>query len=225
MKKKQWVLWICFVSAMVFTAPAAYANPLLNTDATNTAPEPPPQNMPAMPNPQSPPPAVQEVTIPPLPPALPCRPQWIYGIWELQRLYESPFGTETQAYNLNPVQYLGYGRDSRFYRFNAGKNRMDPVEIYKTMITHSGALLQFLLQDAGMLYIYQERVATDTMVCFIVAETRPPFGAGNMLLMPPKGQVNGRLIKQYKKVWPPKPQPQQAPQPAPRPTYRHFGGR
>ena len=93
------------------------------------------------------------------------------------------------------------------------------------MITHSGALLQFLLQDAGMLYIYQERVATDTMVCFIVAETRPPFGAGNMLLMPPKGQVNGRLIKQYKKVWPPKPQPQQAPQPAPRPTYRHFGGR
>lgn len=194
----------------------------------NTKPEQPAQNMPALPQPEPvvQAPAVREVTLPPLPPALTCKPRWLFGLWELKAVYETPLGAETDAYNLNPVQYIRFQRDSRFARYNAGRNRMDPQVVIKTINENTGALIQYLLQDAGMLFIYKDSVATETMVCFIVAETKPPFGAGNLILMPPKGQIAGRLIKVYRKVWPPKAQPKPPPpQPQPRPGRRIYNGR
>jgi hypothetical protein len=136
-------------------------------------------------------------------------------LWELKNVYESPLGAETEAFNQSPAQYIGFRKDTRFFRYNAGKSRMDPKMVYKTVNEHSGALLQHLLQDGGMLYIYQDSVATDTLVCFVVAETKPPFGAGNLILMPPKGQITSRLVKVYRKVWPPKNQP-----PPPNPNHK-----
>ena len=215
---------------------SALHSPAFSADALNplqpdetAKPETPPQGLPPMPKPAAPTPAQtpQEVAIPALPPSLTCKPEWLYGLWELQHVYESPLGKETQAYNANPVQYISFAqKDSRFYRYNAGRTEIKPEDVVKLMNEHSSAVLQFLLQDAGMLYIYQDSVAADTQVCFIVAETLPPFAAGNLLIMPPKEQIKGRLIKVYKKVWPPKAQPQN---PAPqqqqpqRHTVRHFG--
>ena len=215
---------LCAVIAVTFAQPAFSIDigDMLNPGG-DAKPVTPPQEMPALPKPEPVKAAIEEVAIPTLPPSLPCKPEWLFGLWELQHVYESPLGTETEAYKINPVQYVAFQKDSRFYRFNAGRTESKPEDVLKLMTGHSGALLQYLLQDAGMLYLYQDSVATDTEVCFVVAETKPPYAAGNLLLMPPKGQINGRLIKLYKKVWPPKPQPQnRQPQPTPavRPTIR-----
>jgi hypothetical protein len=211
------LIWTAFASLACGPVFAAVdISQVVPGNAAGNKLEKPPQQMPLMPKAEPPPSQAREVTIPELPPSLPCKQKWLFGLWELKRVFESPLGTETAAYNENPVQYIGFRKDTRFFRYNAGKTRMDPQEVYKIVNSHSGALLQHLLQDGGMLYIYQDSVATDTLVCFVVAESRPPYGAGNLILMPPKGQVAGRLIKIYRKVWPPKVQQPQNPPPGPR---------
>ncbi len=220
-------LLLALLGMSVTTAPAF--SQIIN-DTSNARPEEPPAdmlNLPARPQAATQPAVVAGPAIPPLPPSLPCKAQWITGLWLLQNLYESPAGKESETYALNPMQYVGFGKDSRLYRYNGGRTAMDPKEVLKLVMGHSGALLQYLLQDAGMLYLYQDSVATDSLVCFIVAETHPPYAAGNLILLPPKGAVQGRLIKVYKKVWPPKkPAPQDtAPRQPGRPTIRHFGPR
>lgn len=206
------------VCVVLFSVPAFAAMDMLNVKP-GAKPEAPPSQMPPMPTPE-PAPQPAQVVIPALPPSLPCKTEWLQGLWLLQRVYEAPPGKETESYNANPVQYIGFDKDSRFYRYNGGRAELDPETVYKQITEHSGALLQYLLQDAGMLYLYRDSVATETSVCFIVAETKPPYGAGNLLLMPPKGQITGRLIKVYKKVWPPKAPPPAEPQHAG--TVRHI---
>jgi len=185
-------------------------------------------NIPQRPAPTPPQAAGQQVTIPDLPPSLPCKTEWLAGLWLQTQAFESPLGKETELFKQNPMQYIGFSKDSRLYRYNSGKTYTDPKVVLDLVTNHSGALVQYLLQDTGMLYFYQDSVAIDSQVCFIVAETHPPYAAGNLILMPPKGTIQGRLIKLYRKVWPPKtapakPAPGPAPGPAPtRPQVRYY---
>lgn len=197
------IVSVFWVMAAVMTAAPAHAISLgniLQPDAQSKEIEPPKGDVP-LPKPESPP-EVQTGFFPDLPPSTTCPAPYIFGLWELQHVYESPPGSELAAYNANPVQYIGFGKDTRFYKYNAGNVRMHPEVVLRHMKNHTGGVMQYLLEEAGMLYFYQDSVAVETKVCFIVTDTLPPFPAGNMLLMPPKGTTASRLVKEYKKVWP-----------------------
>jgi len=191
------------IAAMILVAGPACATGIGGIMQTGNADKPvePPKGDVPLPKRESPP-EVSTGFFPDLPPSTTCPPAYMFGLWELQHVYEAPPGVELAAYNANPVQYIGFGRDTKFYKYNAGNARMLPETVLQYLKNHTGGVMQYLLEDGGMMYFYQDSVAVETKVCFVVTDTLPPFPAGNMLLMPPKGTTTTRLVKEYKKVWP-----------------------
>lgn len=145
-------------------------------------------------------PANAAPVFPSLPPARPCEQDDMKGLWRLAAVYEDPQGPETTAYQASPNQYSFYKRDNTFGKFNAGRTEMSPKSIFENIQKHTSGLMQYLLQDSGFIYFYNDGVATDVQACFIVSDSRVPFEEGEMLMMPPKGQIQGRLVKVYKAI-------------------------
>jgi len=141
----------------------------------------------------------QQSSIPRLPVSNACKTADVNGLWKLQRVYEEPVDGETTASNVSPVQYLWYKTDGTYGKLNAGTTTLLPKAAMDQISQHAAGLQQYLVQDT---YYYQDRVANEVQACFIVFRASGPFAQGEMLLMPPKGTIKGRLIKQYTKVWP-----------------------
>ena len=161
--------------------------------------------LPAAPAPAQAPEASRS-NIPQLPVSEKCKPDDVRGLWKLKQVFEDPSGVESAAFQVSPVQYLFFKADGFYGKYNGASIAM-PANIIKDEIKkHSTGLQQYLVQDGGYIYYYQDKVAVDLHVCFIVSESKNMFEKDDMILMPPKGQIKGRLIKLYTRATP-KPAP------------------
>jgi hypothetical protein len=167
---------------------------------SSAVPEPSqiPPPLPEKPAPVAAKPVVKS-SIPPLPVSVPCTPQDVIGLWKLEHIYEEPIGNETYAFEVSPVQYVNYVANGLYGRYS-GSIVMPPKLVVNEINKHSTGLQQYLVQDTGVMYYYQDKVANDEQSCFFVAKDSAPFFKGNMLQMPPKGKIAGRLIKHYVRV-------------------------
>ncbi|MDE3060915.1 MAG: hypothetical protein KGJ06_07880 [Pseudomonadota bacterium] len=160
----------------------------------------------------------QDESFPQLPPSSPCRQADIVGIWSLVHVYESPSGSEAAAAVSSPSQYMLFDANNTFGKYNAGNTPLPPDQVRAQILSHASGVQQYVVQDkTGFIFFYDNSVAFDTQACFIVANPVDAFYEGEMLLMPPEGQIKERLVKVYAKIWPPKPKPQPQAQPRPQP--------
>lgn len=139
-------------------------------------------------------------TFPELPPSRPCVANDTRGLLHLLNVYEDPQGTETSSFRATPNQYLMFRNNNVYARVNMDESDANVSDVVKKLRQHSTGLLQFLVQDNGFIYFYQNSVAVDVQACFVVAVDKVPFKTGQLLLMPPKGQIQGHLVKVYEKI-------------------------
>lgn len=147
---------------------------------------------------------------PSLPPSKPCTKNDILGLWQLVDVHEAPAGRELADFRAFPHQYLLFNANDTYGRINT-QIVEKPEDIIRSIEGQTPPVLrQFVVDKAGFVFFYQNRVATDTQACFIVANRSGKFWPGQMLIMPPKGQHVGRLVSVYGKHWMPneRPQPQ-----------------
>lgn len=191
-------LLLCMVLAVSSVEPASAQ--LMGRGKGKARPVEPAQDLPLMP--EAPPPAnaARPSTMPALPVSRACKQADIEGLWRLLRVYEEPIGKELTTFTSNPMQYIYYKSDGTYGKYNGGEVLTAAEQIVDHIDKHTTGLQQYLLQDTGMIYYYQDKVATTSQACFIVLKPRESFLPGEMLQIPPKGQVNGRLIKEYTKV-------------------------
>jgi hypothetical protein len=136
---------------------------------------------------------------PSLPPSRPCTMQDVQGMWRLLDVFEDPPGQEMGNFAVNRYQYMLFDKDNVFGKYSSPTISL-PAVMLKPEIEKQArqqGLQQYLLNESGVLYFYSQGIATDSMACFIVANERGVFTVGQMLLMPPKGQIKGRLVKSY----------------------------
>ena len=169
---------------MVITLPAAAQQPF---------PQAPAPAQPAY----VPPPAT---AFPQLPPSRACATQDLPGIWKLHRVYEAPLGTEMTAFLANPVQYILFDANSTYSKYNAGQTEIPPASIRGEITQHTSGLQQYVVDASGFVFFYQDGKAIDTQACFIVANPLGQFQAGQLLMMPPEGTIQGRLVKVYVRI-------------------------
>ncbi len=134
---------------------------------------------------------------PTLPPSRPCTEKDLSGLFRLSNVYEDPQATETTTYRASPNQYIQFRKDNVFSRVNMDSENYSPKAIIRQLREHSTGLMQYIIQDNGFIYFYQNSVAVDVQACFIVANDKTPFKTGQLLMMPPKGQIQGKLAKVY----------------------------
>lgn len=154
--------------------------------------------LPAMPKPEAT--AGADTNFPALPPSRPCKVEDLRGLFRLVNVYEDPAGTETTSFQTSPHQFLLFKASSIYMRANIESDNLNPKGIVEYMKEHSSGLSQYLLQENGFVYFYQDSVANDVKACFIVADNKVPFKTGQMILMPPKGQSQVRLVKLYDRI-------------------------
>lgn len=199
------------LTAGTWASPAAAQFDFMNQDE---GPPEPPQEMPPLPE------GAQELEVqpeqqedipsasnyyqqdqrrqfPPLPPARPCNARDLYGIWELVNVYEEPTGPASANFASIPHQYVMYKKDSIYGKYNSATSAVPASMIEVELDKQQRALHQYLVNESGIIYYYNQGVAVDSMACFIVANRRGPFLVGEMILMPPKGQSETRLVKLY----------------------------
>lgn len=136
---------------------------------------------------------------PALPPSRTCTPADVPGVWRMANVYESPVGLEVSAFRTNPVQYIWFRPDTIYYKFAGQKNLPLPT-IGGIMKKGAKGTQQYVVNESGIIYFYVNSAAIDTQACFIVANATGSFKVKQMLLMPPEGQIKGRLVKVYTKI-------------------------
>lgn len=215
------------VALMLAFPPAALAQ-----DAAPAAAVPS-QAMPAMP--EATPPAAaptakadsaQAGYFPALPPSRSCTGRDIIGMWKLLQVYESPSGEWLRDFATYPFQFMLFDRDTtvrtlKTERKPQGNMQAQAREVYKQPATR-----QYVLHSSGIVFYYENSVATDSHACFIVANPQGSFEQGMMLLMPPApadGSVpKTRLVSVYRKVWLPGKQSGQKGQQPRKKNTRHY---
>lgn len=155
---------------------------------------------PPLPVPEKPAQTVQPSSFPVLPPSRPCIAEDLRGAFKLAAVYEDPAGEEISAFKASPNQYLVFRANSMFLKANMGSENISIEEVMARMREHSSGLSQYLLQENGFVYFYMDSVAVDVKACFIVSSDKLPFKNGQMILMPPKGQSQARVVKLYDRV-------------------------
>lgn len=135
---------------------------------------------------------------PKLPVSNACTPQDIKGLWQLGNVFEMPAGAETASFAASRFQYVYFQDNSLYGRYNASQ-AMPADQVRQQITTHAAGLMQYVVQN-GFVYFYQNQALKDTQACFIVANANENFSVGQMILMPPKGQIQGRLVKTYTRM-------------------------
>ncbi len=140
----------------------------------------------------------QKPPFPMLPPSRPCVTADMIGQWKLTAVHEDPPGAEASAFSTNRYQYLLFEKDSIYAKYSSATVSLPPNLVRNTLLEDSqNGLHQYVVGDGGLVYFYNQGIAVDSQVCFIVANERGDFIAGEMIMMPPKGQIKGRLAKVY----------------------------
>lgn len=192
---KQSTSFLLLMLATLALPQHAHAKTDAKTTTKAVAVKPPERVAPLPPPPEKP--AIAQSTFPVLPPSNPCTIKDLRGLLRLVNVYEDPQAAETVNFRSSPNQYIQFRKDNIFARLNSADANASPKAIASELMKHAGGLLQFLVQDNGFIYFYQNSVAIDVQACFAVANDKVPFKKGQIILMPPKGQITGRLAKVY----------------------------
>lgn len=139
---------------------------------------------------------------PKLPPSTFCTKENLIGMWKLLMVYEVPSGHEIKVYTYNPLQFYVFNSDSRYGRYESVLHAITLSDVKKIALSQISNTQQYTLNQSGILYFYKDRIAVDSMACFIVAGNSGPFLSGQLLLMPPKKSTRGRMVKVYQKMFP-----------------------
>ncbi len=135
-----------------------------------------------------------------MPPSRPCEEKDLDGaLWQLKRVYEEPLGQETNDFTTSPTQFIFFQHDKTFAIHKSPYAEASDDLVKQKMARETQGLQQFVLGANGALYFYRDGVASQTQICFIVANRKQPFYVGEMLLMPPANQqaTAGRMVKVY----------------------------
>ncbi len=189
-KLKRRFLALCLAGMLCALPQAGHAE-------SSEGPKPviPPSKAPPLPVVEKP--AEVKSTFPELPPSRPCTDADVHGLFHLANVYEDPQGTETTSFRASPNQYIMFRSNNLYARVNVEQSGVTTQEVIKQLRQHSTGLLQYLIQNNGFIYFYQNSVAVDVQACFVVAVDKVPFKTGQFLFMPPKGQITGHLVKVY----------------------------
>lgn len=161
-----------------------------------------------------------------LPQVRPCSAKDIVGIWKLVSIAEDPIGPTTEQFNREPQQYLWfqdnslYGEESGIQSYSEASPLMQNIRRKE-----SQALLQYVVTEKGIIYMYKNRIATDGLNCAYVTQYQEPYKEGDIILFASEKNPT-RLMKLYRKPFegaaaapaPAAPAPAPAAQPAPAPT-------
>lgn len=139
---------------------------------------------------------------PKLPPSTFCTKENLIGMWKLLMIYEVPSGREIRNYTDHPLQFYVFNADSRYGHYESILHAVTLAEVKKVALSQISNTQQYTLNQSGNLYFYKDRVAVDSLACFVVAASSGPFLVGQLLLMPPKKSARGRLVKVYQKMFP-----------------------
>jgi hypothetical protein len=138
---------------------------------------------------------------PELPKSSLCTKEKLLGTWKLLIIYEVPHGTELDTYTTLPVQYRVFLSDNRNGEYLGMLRSLTLAQVRNLAIDKQEDLKQYSVNESGRLFFYRNRVAVDSLACFIVEESKAPFMRGQLLLMPPERSSQGkRLLKVYQRV-------------------------
>lgn len=138
---------------------------------------------------------------PKLPPSSLCAKEKLLGTWKLLMVYEVPSGREMKTYMNSPLQYYVFTPDNRYGEYVGPLQALTLQEVKTLAIDMKSENRQFVVNDKGMLFFYTNRLAVDSLACFIVEGAIAPFRTGQLLLMPPeKSARGGRMLKVYQRV-------------------------
>jgi hypothetical protein len=150
--------------------------------------------------PQSKPISSRDV-FPPLPPSSFCTKEELIGIWKLIMIYEVPSGREIELYTQRPLQYFVFEPDSRYGEYTSILNAVTLREVRDSVIENQRQIQQYSLNKSGMVFFYKDSTPVDSLACFLVAKTTPPFAKGQLLMMPSEKSARGRMVKVYQKMY------------------------
>ncbi len=139
---------------------------------------------------------------PELPPSRLCRKGDILGMWKLAMVFEVPAGSELDDFGLYPYQYMLFNDDNTFRMYKSAREELSDAGVLREMKNASSKVLeQFVVHESGVLYLYKDGVAVDSLACFVVADPLNPFAEGQILFMPPPEEATIRMVKAYNQVY------------------------
>lgn len=152
--------------------------------------------------PQSTKPTSSFDVFPKLPESSLCTKEKLVGTWKLLMVYEVPSGREIELYTGNPLQYYVFEPDTRYGEYVSILSAVTLKTVKEVAIDKQKTPQQFLINKDGLIFFYKAALAVDSLACFIVEKTSPPFRVGQLLLMPPEKAAKGRMLKVYQKMFP-----------------------
>ncbi len=184
---------VCAVACLAAPALAQQATPPEGTISAVVPVRPATVATPASPVAAAP----QAAYFPVLPPSRPCAKKHMVGVWKLRQIYENPAGNETSAFAAQPSQYLYFNWDDTYKQYKSSTAVDDDAAANQMLNNPSEGLLQYVINDKGIVFFYKNSVSTDSLACFIVANATEQFAAGQLLMMPPMGQSAARMVRVY----------------------------
>src|SRR5690606_25071656 len=103
----------------------------------------------------------------------------------------------TNGFRSNRYQYIMFNKDNTYGKYASATVSLPAAMVGAEISKQQQGLQQYLINETGIAYFYNQGIAVDSMACFIVANPRGPYAIGQMILMPPKGQSKTRLVKLY----------------------------
>lgn len=142
------------------------------------------------------------MAFPDLPPSRLCTKRDILGMWRLEMVYESPPADELNDFTYYPFQYTLFNRDSTYFWYRSEEAGSSETAILRQMQQgQPNVLEQFVMHKSGVLYLYKDGEAINSLACFIVANPVEPFREGQMLFMPPPERADVRMVKVFDRVY------------------------
>lgn len=153
-------------------------------------------------HPQSNKPTSSFDVFPKLPESSLCTKEKLVGTWKLLMVYEVPSGREIELYTGSPLQYYVFEPDTRYGEYISILGAVTLKAVREMAIDKQKTPQQFLINKDGLIFFYKAGLAVDSLACFLVEKTSPPFRVGQLLLMPPEKAAKGRMLKVYQKMFP-----------------------
>lgn len=136
-----------------------------------------------------------------LPQVRACAQKDILGVWKLISVAEDPVGPTTETFYREPQQYLWF-QDNSLYGEESGVQAFSDQNTLVQMIRRkeSQALLQYVLTEKGVVYMYKNRIATDGLNCAYVMQYQEPYKEGDIILFASEKNPT-RLMKLYRQTF------------------------
>lgn len=135
-----------------------------------------------------------------LPQVRACTQKDIIGIWKLISVAEDPVGPTTETFYREPQQYVWF-QDNSLYGEESGIQAYADASSLMQVIRRkeSQALMQYVVTEKGVIYVYKNRIATDGLNCAYVTFYQEPYKEGDIILFASEKNPT-RLMKLYRQT-------------------------